>query len=100
MKEYLSRAGLGKIVVYTAEEYLETTYITDGAADYLKGEGYAVIVLPSLQLHKTVRRRSYLFNEAMNVKEAVELFKLKVVEEKEYWMERLLKTINFGLDKE
>ena len=93
MKEYLSRSGLGSISVYTAEEYKESAY-----AKYLgdvKLEGYVVLILPDEKLHKTMKQSSYFFRDAKSEEEALKLFKLRIEEGEEKWLERLLKTVDF-----
>ena len=93
MEEYISKSGLGSIVVYTAEEYKESEYAKDLGDVVL--EGYVVLVLPTSKVHKTMKRDSYFFKIATSEEKALEHFKSKVEEKNEAWLKRLLKTIEF-----
>lgn len=93
MEKYVSKLGLGKIIVYSAEE-LPTSY-----AKYIRrdvSEGFVVLVLPDPKLGTTTRQISYFFNDAKSEEEAMGRFLPRAYEDAEgkKWL-KLLKTIEF-----
>jgi hypothetical protein len=92
MEEYVSK--LGKVLVYSAEEFLGTPY-----AEYVRrhvSEGFVVLVLPDPKLTGT-KQSSYFFNHAKSEREAIELFIERAGEnaKTEKWLGKILKTIEF-----
>lgn len=95
MEEYVSKSGLGKVVAYSAEEFLKTPY-----SEYVKKHvlgGFVVLVLPDPKLRTTTKQSSYFFNDVKSERNAIEHFLSKAEENVgEKWLGKLLKTIKFN----
>ena len=95
MEEYVSTSSLGKVVVYNAKEFLESPY-SECVRRHVS-EGFVVLVLPDPKLRTTTKQSSYFFNDAKSEREAIGRFLSKAEEnaEREKWLGKILKTIEF-----
>lgn len=95
MEEYVSKTSLGKVVVYSAAEFLKSDY-----SEYVRrnvSEGFVVLVLPDSKLRTTTKQSSYFFSDVKDERDVIGHFLSKAEEnaEREKWLGRLLKTIEF-----